>query len=235
MKKLVILTAALAGLTQLCSAAPVCGSASLSSYIGLGSSGCMIGTNTLSDFQLISGTTGATEISPLNVLLTPLGGSSGPSLVTTVNVTAASGSILESLFTFRVAGNSYVGSSITLSGGSETGDGAVTAVENFCAGGGFGPDGVSGCSGNAGALVAVDGIQNQDAAAFNAVSLLSVTNDLTFDAGLAGSAAGGTLVNQFTTASAAVPEPATLLLALIGLLFAAGWRRKAFHAGLLKG
>ncbi|HMF75295.1 MAG TPA: hypothetical protein VK604_06495, partial [Bryobacteraceae bacterium] len=133
------------------------------------------------------------------------------------NVTSSAGSVQESLFTYQLTGGSYIGSTIILSNSFETGDGASTGLQNFCAGGSFGLDGVSGCTGTPGALATVDGAQNQDASLFSAVSFLSVTNDLTFDGGLAGTAAGGTFVNQFTTAPASIPEPLPLLLTSVGL------------------
>ncbi len=220
MKRLVSLAAVVVCAGAICSAEPACVSGTLSSYLALGSSGCLIGSNTLFDFVTVGGTTGATAILPSGISLSPFGGTLDPGLNTTINVTANAGSILEALFTYKISGNSYVGSSITLASSSESGDGAVTGVENFCAGGVFGPDGVTGCSGLPGTLVTLDSVQNQDAAAFGPASLLSVTNDFIVDSGLAGSASAGTLTDRFT----AVPEPVNLLLAALGLAVAIGLR-----------
>ncbi len=145
-----------------------------------------------------------------------------PGLTTTVNVSASAGTVLEALFTYRISGNSYGDSAIALSGSSETGDGAVTGLQNFCANGTFGPDGVSGCTGTPGSLLTLDGVQNTDATSFSAASFLSVTDDFTIDGGLAGSASAGTLTNQFST----VPEPGSILLTAVGFILAMGIRRK---------
>ncbi|MFL6447090.1 MAG: hypothetical protein ACJ746_05305 [Bryobacteraceae bacterium] len=207
----------------LCSGAP-CVSGSLSSYIALAGGGCTIGTNSLFNFQVVSGTTGGTEIAAVNVLLSPLGGAVDPGLNTSVNGTATSGSVLETLFTYQISGNAYTSAAITLSNSSESGNGSVTGLSDLCLGGTFGSNGVTGCTGIARALATVDGAQNQDSATFSPAFLLSVTNDLTIDSGITGTATGGTLTNRFT-AMAAVPEPVTALLTVFGLIFAAAARK----------
>ncbi len=224
MMKLVVVLGALAGFVQICSAAPACASGTLTSYVGLGAGGCTIGTSTLFNFQVLPGTAGATEILPGGVLISPLSGPSSVGLTTLTSVTSSAGQILESLFTYRISGSSYVASMITLSNSSETGDGAVTGLQNFCTGGVFGPDGVSGCTGSAGGLVTVDGAQNTDGGTFGAVSMLSVTNDLTIDGGIAGSASGGRFVDQFATLTASVPEPFTFWFTAGGLALLAARR-----------
>lgn len=210
-----------AWLPCLCSAAP-CVSGTLSSYIGLGGAGCTIGTNTLFDFRMLPGTAGGSEIAALNVLLAPLGGAFDPGLVTTVSATAMSGSVLETLFTYKITGGFYTSSSIALANSSVTRDGGVTGIENLCIGGTFGGSGTTGCIGVATSLLTAAGVQNQDSKTFSPASLLSVTNDLTIDGGIAGSASGGMLTNRFT----AVPEPTTALFTLIGLTLAAAARKK---------
>jgi hypothetical protein len=74
----------------------------------------------------------------------------------------------------------------------------VTDIQNYCAGGTFGPDGVTGCAAVTSALVTLDGIQQTDSASFAGVSLLSITDDFTLDGGLGGSASGGSFTDQFT-------------------------------------
>jgi len=220
LNKILVLTALSVALTGLCPGASVCVSGSLSSYLALGSDGCTIGPDTLFDFRVLPGTTGASEIAPTAALLAPSGGAPNVNLTTSVNVTSASGSIQELLFTYKLSGESYIASAISLSNSSESGDGAVTGLQNFCADGIFGTNGVSGCTGRAGSLAAVDGVQNSDSKSFAAAALLSVTNDLTIDGGLRGSARGASLANQFTTVSSAVPEPMPVLLTGIGLALA---------------
>lgn len=204
--------------TALCSPASTCNDGSLASYIGLGSGGCTIGANTLYDFQTVSGTSGATAISTADVSISPLGGDSNPGITASLTKVAGANTQLELLFTYQISGASYVGDSITLAGSSETADGAVTDIQNFCAGGIFGPGGVTGCTGFAGSLLALDGIQNQDSTVLGPASLISVTDDLTLDGGLLGSASGGTITDRFS----AVPEPSSYFLTGLGLTLGLG-------------
>jgi hypothetical protein len=189
-----------------------CAGGTLSGYVSLGSSGCTIG-----------GTAGASEINPGLVTITPLGGNYNPSLSLSVNQTATAPSLLEVFFTYEISGPGYVGTSAALSGASETVDGAVTGIENYCEGGAFGPDGVDGCPGANGALVTADGFQNSDSDSFSKVPSLNVTDDFTIDGGTAGTASGGTFTNNFT----AVPEPAAAALGGLGMLLAAAYRGRS--------
>jgi hypothetical protein len=104
----------------------------------------------------------------------------------------------------------------------------VTGIQNYCAGGTFGPDGVTGCAAVNGALVTLDGVQQTDMASLAGVSLLSITNDFTLDGGLAGSAAGGSFTDQFTAheAVSAIPEPFGFALTALGLAMGALLRRR---------
>jgi hypothetical protein len=173
----------------------------------------------LSNFALLTGQTGATELATSAVTIAPTGGLYSPSFTFTTSQTASAGGLLESIFTYDLSGASLVGASTTLSGSSETVDGGVTEIENYCAGGAFGPDGVDGCTGTAGSLLTLDGIQNSASSTLGPVSLLNVTNDFTISGGTAGSASGGVFTNSF----AAVPEPASILFTGLGLAFAAGF------------
>lgn len=205
-----------------------CVNGSLASYIALGSGGCTIGSNTLFGFQTVDGIAGATVIGTMNLAIAPSGGTASFGFTATTSQTAGAGSLIESIFTYQISGNSYIGSSIALSGSSESADGAVTDIQNYCAGGGFGPNGVTGCTGVPGTLVTLDGVQQTDLASFSGVSLLSVTDDFTLDGGLAGSAAGGSFTNQFTAQAAvsAVPEPFVFALTGLGLAVGMLLRRK---------
>jgi hypothetical protein len=200
-----------------------CAPGTLASYIALGS--CTIGTNTLSGFAIPHDTTtGATEIDPSSILLSTSGGSLHPVLEASVNGTASAGSLLEALFTYNISGNFYTAERISLSKSSESGDGAVTDIQNYCAGGTFSGDASSICSGIPGSLLALDGQQNTDSVSSLGKTFISVIDDLTIDGGLAGSASGGEIVDAFT----AVPEPASLFALGIVLIAAArrGTRRK---------
>jgi len=217
-----VLAAALIFISQLSFAASACVNDSLSRYIALGTTGCAIGTTTLFDFAALTGITGATIVAPANIALSPFGTSDSPGLTTTVAVSATAGTLLEGIFTYRISGTAFGRSFLTLAGSSETGDGAVTGVKDFCAGGVFGPNGVSGCTGTPGILLTLDGVQNADSASFGPSRSLSVTDDFTIDGGTAGSASAGTLTNRFGT----VPEPGTILLTFLGFGLTAGARRK---------
>lgn len=215
MKRILFLGTVLFAATQLSSAA-TCTSGTLASYLALGSGGCTIGNDVLSNFQTLSGQTGATEIATNGVVVTPGGGTSTPSLTFSTIQSVSTGGLVESIFTYQISGPTFTSASLALSGSSETVDGAVTDIENFCAGGTFGPDGVDGCTGTAGSLLTLDGIQNSNSSPLSPASLVSVTNDFTVDGGTAGSAAGGTFADSFT----ATPEPASLFMAALGILTA---------------
>jgi hypothetical protein len=133
--------------------------------------------------------------------------------------------VLEALFNYAISGPAFTMETITLSGSSETVDGAVTDTQNYCAGGQFGPDGVTGCTGSAtGTLLTFDGVQNTDQTPFAGPTLLSITDDFVLDGGTAGSASGGTFQDQFS-ATSAVPEPNGAFLLPAAVLVFAGIRK----------
>lgn len=220
MRRLLTVTLLNLAIVCLCSAAP-CVSGTLATYIALGSSGCTIGTDSLSNFQDLSGTAGATEIAATAVTITPIGGTFSPGLSTVLHMTAPSGTILETMFTYKISGATFVGETITLTNSSETVDGAVSEVQNICEAGSFGPDGVTGCTGTPGSLLTLDGVQNQDSTTLDPPLYVNLTDDITLDGGLAGSATGGTFTDQFT----AVPEPGGFFIAGLGLIFAIALKR----------
>ncbi len=222
MKQVLLLALAAVSVARL-GVAGTCMGGTLASYIALGAGGCTIGSSTLSNFEVLSGIGGATEFKASSVSLTPSGGGFSPSLTLSVTGMAAPGVLLETMFTYEISGQAYIANSVLLFGSSETVDGGVTGLENYCAGGSFGPDGVDGCTGATGALVTLDGIQNTDKGIFSKVKFVNVTNDFTLDGGIAGSASGG----KFTDTFAAVPEPAALALAGFGLLLAAAYRKRS--------
>jgi hypothetical protein len=202
-------------------AAATCTAGSLASYIALGSVGCTVGSNTLTNFAVDSGLNNGTAISPSAINITPLGGNLDPGINTTVSQSAQA-KIFEAIFTYQISGNQYQSETYTLSGSSETGGGVVTGLQNNCAGGVFDASGVSGCTGTSNTLLTLDGIQNQDFVTFALPTFLTITDDLTID-GSVGTASAGTLVDRFSaTGSAAVPEPASFSLIAVALFTAAG-------------
>jgi len=224
---LVVLTALMLGNCSI-SFASSCVPGTLASYIALGSTGCTIGTNTLSDFGIPDGTTaGATEISPSAISLSGSGGSFHPTLTATVNASASAGNLLEAIFTYQISGSFYTAETISLSQSSESGDGAVTDIQNYCAGGFFFGEG---CSGTPGSLLTLDGFQNQDSVSSLGQQFVSVIDDLTIDGGLAGSASGGKVVDMFT----AIPEPSTLFFVGMVLISFAAVKTRRKRGGYLR-
>jgi hypothetical protein len=203
-----------------------CVAGSLSSYISLGTTGCTIGTNVVSSFvDYSSGTTGATELPASAVSIAPSGGDTDPQLQFTVNESVDAPPLLETFFTYQISGNPYNQSQIDLSGSSETGQGAVTDIQNLCADGTFGPDGVDGCTGTPNSLLTLDGFINTNSTPLSVLSFLTVTDDFTIDPSDAGSASGGVFTDQFTVSTTTVPEPALSVLPC-ALLFALAALRK---------
>jgi hypothetical protein len=200
-----------------------CASGTLAGYVALGATGCTIGGDTLSDFKVLAGSDGGAQLAASSVTLTPSGSTFNPSLALSVNLSIKTPITDETMFTYDISGPGFIGASAVLSGSMESGDGGVSGILNYCAGGSFGPDGVDGCPGVTDGLVTVDGAQNNSADTFSKVSFLSVTNDFTLGVSSDGTAVGGTFTDSFT----AVPEPAALALVGFGFLFAAAFRRRS--------
>jgi hypothetical protein len=217
MKRLFYLTAVILA-SVLCCSASTCTSGTLADYIALGSGGCTIGPDTISNFQVASGTAGATPITPADVSISASGSGLNLSLTVSVDQTAGAGKQLEALFSYQLSGASFTGESSILSGASETGDGAVTDLENICAGGMFASGMPAGCTGVPESLVTLDGVQNQNSADFPAHSFFDVFVDLTLDGGLSGSASGATVKDTYS----GVPEPFSFSLAILGLALGVG-------------
>lgn len=216
-------------LLRVASANSLCTMQSLASYIALGSAGCTIGSDTFASFKIITpGTAGATPIDPSTVTVTPSGGTTDPTLTFSTNLTATGSQLLEALFNYTVAGASFTSDTLTLSPAMETGNGAVTDIQNYCFGGNFGSDGVTGCAGTNSALSTIDGALNTDSTTIPGVTLLGITDDFLLDGGgpsapPPGTATGGTFVDSYT-ANASVsstPEPGALLLTALGFSLAA--------------
>jgi hypothetical protein len=227
--KLAVMLVAFGSCLSLNIYADPCVAGSLASYEALGATGCTIGTNLVSSFTTLPGTTGGTELDPANISISTFGGSSSPQLVFTVS---ESPSVLEeALFTYKISGNSYTQSEIDLSKASETGDGGVTDVQNLCVDGTFGPDGVTGCNGSASlSQLTLDGALNSSQTPLDALSFLSVTDDFTIDPGTDGTASGGVFTDTFTagtTTGTTVPEPkSTVFFGVLALALAVALKRR---------
>lgn len=215
---LMLSPAALLTFSAAATASPACVTGTLASYESLGSGGCTLGDETVSSFATGSGTTDATPIDPTTLTITPTASAGEATLTFQTSLTAQPTHQDEAFFTYTIAGAPLIFDAIKLTGSSETADGAVTYIQNFCVGSG----GLA-CTGISGSLLALDGIQNSDQSGIPNAPLLSITSDFELDGGLAGSASGGQFSDHFTDVSP-VPEPPSLLLLCMGLAL-------AFHHG----
>lgn len=211
MKKLCLIVFALVALmSSPVLAAPACTTGTLSSYISLGSAGCDLGSVNFSGFQTLTPIAGALAIAPVEVMITPVQSGNMFGIDAMFDSTAMSDELRQALFGYMVMAPSITGSRISLSGTS--GDGFATYIQNYCAGGMFSPGGVSGCTGNEGALVVLN--SGIDQSTFPAVTHISVVDDFTLDAFGAQSVSGGMASDRFTVGAnpQAVPEPQTYVL-----------------------
>jgi hypothetical protein len=192
------LAAALSCFASLCQAGP-CVTASLASYAALGPFGCTIGGTVFGSFAALTPTNNAVAIRATDIVVTPVT-TGGPALTFQMGASAGAGTILEARFTYQASGANITASAVGLSGTSVTGNGAVSEIQDFCLSGTFDATGVQNCTGSSGEQVIVGPGSNQ--VTFAPVSMITVSNDLTFDGGPGGTATGGTLTNQFSASSA---------------------------------
>ena len=229
------------GIALLCSFAniaaaamtPACVPGTLTSYISLGAGGCYIGNDQVSGFQPLSAFSGASAISPDAVAVTPSGSDANPTLMFDLTSTAQVNTPTETRFTYLLTANNITGSTISISGSTAGGDGGVTYAQNLCGAGVFAADGVSGCTGADSSLVVLN--SGSDQITFPGVSFLHISDDLTIDAGLAGSASGAHFVDQFTVGAggSAVPEPGMFPVLLLSMAAVLYWKRQSV-AGLVR-
>ncbi len=234
MKQIGFLAVALFGVVQLASAAPACVSGSLASYIALGSGGCMIGTNILSQFTESSFLAGATAIAPGSLTVTPIGGTTNPGITVTGTITANTGQTFDALLNYTIAGNTFTSDTLTLANTSATGNGAVTDIQNFCQNGNFTPPAfVGGCPAGMGPGSPLVVLGNGSAQANLSAFSVGVTHNFTVDSGGTGTASGISVTDQYA-AIAGTPEPATYVLTALGLALAVGRKLRTNLKGNFK-
>jgi PEP-CTERM motif len=212
---------------RVASAGP-CLPSTLQGYINLGNTGCTLGGADFADFELLPGQNIATPINPAEISVTPTGAGPSVGFIFTVNRNAAAGQVLESFFSYTASAGGFNMARLSMTGGTATGDAAVTTVEDICVGGSFAGGVPIGCPGTSATMIALVTANDNlptDLAAFVANGFLNVFDDLTIDGGLAGTASVASFTNLFdvTAPTATVPEPATGLLLAAGL--GAIWRR----------
>jgi hypothetical protein len=206
-------------------AAP-CVPGNLTNYLAVGS--CSIDSATFSAFNLVTPLpSGATPISTDTISVTPFNTASGVGFLFGFDVRADAGILRELLFGYQVSATGLTGAGLAMTGASATDDGVVTAVQDVCVNGTFATP-PTGCSGTPRSNLAfqIDGDQQLTSALlFPPTALLAIVNDIAVDGGLLGFATlGGTVANAFTV-TAAVPEPASLLLFGTGLTMLSRLRR----------
>ena len=220
MRRVLIAGAFVLAFPAFASAAPLCTTSSLQTYINLGAGGCSIGGATFFDFS--SDPTlfppAATEISAADILVTPTAPLGGAQLEFGLSAGAGSAEAIGVLIGYSVSGPIFNLATLALSGSDASSDGVVTAVQDLCLGGTFGADPTT-CSG---ALLSMTVLEDElgpigPSQLFLGSSFFDVFVDITIDGGTFGSAElDGTVRNQYTS-DQVIPEPTSLLLIGSGL------------------
>jgi hypothetical protein len=205
--------------------APICMPGTLDAYIGLGSTGCQIGTTQFSDFASLEIPSAATQIDPSAVLVSPVNDLNGPGLEFVLNQTADAGEFFDVRFGYNVSNNTFSGITLFLTGPFATGDGVVTTIEEIWPGAPFDPFYINPASSTI-IVFAIEGINDTfEQLTFPPVTSIGVIKDIGVDGGLTGTGTLLSATNQFTV-SQPIPEPATILLVAAGLGYLGIYRRR---------
>ena len=198
------------------SGAPVCVSDTLGGFIGLGSTGCDFGGVLFSDFASLEIPSSATQIDPGAVTVNPVNTPNGPGLEFVVDQTADAGESFDVRVGYLVSGNTFGGITLSMTGASAIGDGAVTTIEDIWPGAFYDPY-ASGAS--VLILFAIDGDEDTyEQLSFAPVTNIGLIKDIGVDGGLQGAGGLYSATNQFTVETpVAIPESATILFLATGL------------------
>jgi hypothetical protein len=196
------------------SAAP-CLPATLTAYIGLGGTGCSIGSATANDFSLDVFDPLATALSPDDIFVTPTALPHGPRLDFGVTQGAGPGEFFDAVIGYSLTAPGIRSARLFMEGATATTDGVVTAVEDICVGDTFFSDPTTCFLGTPlpPLIVFQDGLGGDldVQMGFAPASFFDVFTELAIDGGVAGTAGlNGFVRNEFSTRG--VPEPATILL-----------------------
>lgn len=198
-------------------------------YLSAGS--CDIDGATLSDFSLGSIPFGAVEVDPAAVIVTPVDGPLGPSLILTFETSAANAQFFDLLLHFTATampGTTFFGHGASIDARA-TGDGAVTLIQDACVGSLFIVAPV-GCFAEQSTIIPIVTDLASfpgDQAAFTPTTLVDVSADFGIDAGLAGTAFLASGAVQLFTQPFSTPEPgsAAMMAMAVGVLALAMRRR----------
>jgi hypothetical protein len=173
---------------------PPCKSGTLLEYMELppveDSGGCTIGQAIFSDFALSFIVPNAEGIDPSNIRITPVNDSRGPGLEFTVNLSARSGRVVESAIAFTVSGVRFTRNTLSTTGATAAGDGAVAVVEDNCLGdfSFLGQCFIPTTAHAISAVISADEVP-ADPLSFEPVELIGVSIDMITDGGSNGQAA----------------------------------------------
>jgi hypothetical protein len=211
-----------------------CANGSLADYIAIGS--CEIGDAAFSGFETLPDIpSGATEIAPNAIFVSPVATATDVGLAFAFDVAAGATEVFSTLFRFQLeqlAERTFTGVSSSLAGGSAGGDGVVLLIEDLCVGALFAtaPTGCGGISSLTTIAFVTDPDPEPNAAAdIPASTRLDVVAQFIVDGGSGGAASLGTGTLRFAAANGQAPEPGGPLLLLTALGLAA-WSRQRYAA-----
>lgn len=201
-----------------------CLQGSLQSYVDLEPAGCELGAVSFSNFSIVPGLSFASVLDPTLVQVTPGGSSDSPNLLFSLNSSALTGELFQSIFRFNAVGGLLGFPVITLNSPAATGDGVVTGILDVCSGGSFQGDPPVGCTDPASAVAfyTANGSTPREFVNGTFSSFFDVFVDLTVDGGLQGTA----FLPSATVGLSAVPEPSAMILTAMGLAAVGVLRRR---------